>query len=190
MCLKMGPYFGSHPCSISSGSGLSMRYATLVFIFFFVCNFLVSYDKPKRKFCNAVNSILSKGLGVLSEEVLLHIIKVKCLPVLLYGTKACVPTNRSLRSFDFYLVRFIMKIFRSNSKDYIHSILENMAFPLPSELFAVRLSITFTYEIVISIICYWFWPLTNLIMYHVIILFNAFFYLFSINIGWWIKLNI
>ena len=60
--------------------------------------------------------------------------------ILLYGTEACVPSNRSLRSFDFYLVRFIMKIFRSNSKDYIHSILENMAFPLPSELFAVRLS--------------------------------------------------
>ena len=114
----------------------------------------MSYDKPKRKFCNAVNSILSKGLGVLSEEVLLHIIKVKCLPILLYGTEACVPSNRSLRSFDFYLVRFIMKIFRSNSKDYIHSILENMAFPLPSEVFAVRLK-TFT-PVIVSIICYWF----------------------------------
>ena len=144
MCLKMGPYFDSHPCSISSGSGLSIDWVNEIrYLGVYLsegCNFRVSYDKPKRKFCNAVNCILSKGLGVLSEEVLLHIIKVKCLPILLYGTEACVPTNRSLRSFDFYLVRFIMKIFRSNSKDYIHTILESMAFPLPSELFAVRLN--------------------------------------------------
>ena len=100
--------------------------------------------RPKRKFCkfcNSVNSILSKGLGVISEEILLYLLKVKCLPILLYGTESCDLPKRCLCSFDFCLVRFMMKIFRSNNKDYILNVLDNMGFPLPSVLVDIRRAI-------------------------------------------------
>jgi len=49
----------------------------------------------------------------------LHLVKTKCLPILLYALVAC-PTNRTLeRSFEFPVARILMKIFRTRRKDTV-----------------------------------------------------------------------
>ena len=47
------------------------------------------FSAAKRKFCIAINTVYSKIQLYGKEEVVLHIIKSKCLPILLYGTEAC-----------------------------------------------------------------------------------------------------
>jgi len=46
-----------------------------------------------------------------SEEVVLNLIKVKCLPVLLYGTEACPLNLTGMRSFEFALKRVMIKLY-------------------------------------------------------------------------------
>jgi len=66
---------------------------------------------------NAFNCIFGKIGRVASEEVIFALMKTKCLPVLLYGTKAC-PANSAVRhSLQFALNRVLFKIFGALSKD-------------------------------------------------------------------------
>jgi len=53
-------------------------------------------DHAKRSFYLAANAIFGKVGRVASEEVTLHLIKSKCIPVLLYGLEVC-PLNKSHR---------------------------------------------------------------------------------------------
>jgi len=41
-----------------------------------------------------------------SEEVILCLIKTKCLPMLLYGLEICSLTKANQRSLDFAVIRF------------------------------------------------------------------------------------
>jgi len=44
-----------------------------------------SIDEAKRSFYRAANAIFGKMGRLASEEVTLHLLKTKCIPVLLYG---------------------------------------------------------------------------------------------------------
>jgi len=65
------------------------------------------------------NPVFGKIGRPASEEVVLHLIKSKCMPVLLYAVEAC-PVNRSLQgSLEFPFTRILMKIFRTRSKEIV-----------------------------------------------------------------------
>ena len=64
----------------------------------------------KKSFYRSANAIFGKVGRLASEEVTLQLIKSKCIPVLLYGLEAC-PLNKSdLRSLDFVINIFFMKL--------------------------------------------------------------------------------
>ena len=46
-------------------------------------------DHAKRSFYRAVNGIFGRIGRMASEEVILELIKTKCLPILLYGLEVC-----------------------------------------------------------------------------------------------------
>ena len=54
-----------------------------------------------------------------SEDVVLNLIRSKCLPVLLYGVEACPLFERDKQPFDFSLTRISMKSFRTGSADRV-----------------------------------------------------------------------
>ena len=54
--------------------------------------FKCSVSYAKRSFYKAASAIFGKIGRIASEEVTLHLIKSKCLPVLLYGLDVC-PLN-------------------------------------------------------------------------------------------------
>ena len=54
-----------------------------------------------------------------SEEVILELIRSKCIPILIYGLECLAFTKSDLRSLDFAVNRFLMKIFRSNNSEII-----------------------------------------------------------------------
>ena len=74
--------------------------------------FKCSLEAAKRSFYRTANSIFGKIGRCASEETTLQLIQSKCIPALLYGLEAC-PTD--LRSLDFVLDRFFMKLFRTSN---------------------------------------------------------------------------
>ena len=70
--------------------------------------FKCSLEVAKRSFYRAANAIFGKIGRIASEEVTLHIIKSKCLPVLLYGLEACPLNISDLRSQDFVVDSFFL----------------------------------------------------------------------------------
>ena len=54
-----------------------------------------SLDAAKRRFYLSANGICGKVGRIASEEVVLHLITTKCMPILLYGLEA-LRLNKSL----------------------------------------------------------------------------------------------
>jgi len=68
-----------------------------------------SIDKAKRTFYRAANSIFAKIGRLASEEVMVQLLKQKCLPILLYALDVglCNLHKRSMLSLDFTFNRFL-----------------------------------------------------------------------------------
>ena len=49
-----------------------------------------------------------------SEEVVLELIRTKCISILLYGLKVLPLYQYQLRSLDFVIIRLFMKLFRTS----------------------------------------------------------------------------
>ena len=96
-----------------------------------------SLDAAKRGFYRAANSIFGK-IGSIASEVVLQLIKSKCVPVLLYGLEACALNKSQMASLDFVANRFFMKLFNTNSIDTVKACQEFFSFELPSEQLAKR----------------------------------------------------
>ena len=60
----------------------------------------------------AINAIFKKWQGS-TEEVILELVKNKRIPCLLYGLECFALPKSALRSLDFVVVRFLMKLFRT-----------------------------------------------------------------------------
>jgi len=92
----------------------------------------------ERNFYRTSYSIFGKVGRAASEEVVLHLIKTKCLPVLLYGLEVCSLTKAYQHSFDFAVIRFLMKLFCTSNMVIINACLSYFDFRLPSELLLKR----------------------------------------------------
>ena len=124
VCTRIGPrcLVNCCPLMLSDGKMLSwvdnIRYLG-VFIkrsHIFKCLF----ENARRSFYRSFNAMFGRIGRNTSEEVILNLIKFKCLPCLLYGVEAC-PVNRSdLSSFDFVITRVLMKLFRTSSRDIVN----------------------------------------------------------------------
>jgi len=101
-------------------------------------NFKCSLDQAKRSYFRSLNAIFGKVGRFASEEVILQLVTSKCLPILLYGTEACSMRKSDIRSLDFAVLRFLMKLFRTNNSDLIHESLAFFNFKLPSSLIIER----------------------------------------------------
>ena len=81
--------------------------------------FKCSYDNAKRKFYRAFNAIFGKVGRTASEEVIIQLLKTKCLPVLYYGLEAC-PINRDqARSLDHAVHSCFRKIFATADQSVV-----------------------------------------------------------------------
>jgi hypothetical protein len=101
-------------------------------------SFKCSSQHLRHSFNRACNSILSKLLGRASEELILHILRVKCLPILLYGCEVSRYKRADLSAIDFTVVRFGMRIFRSGNRVNVIDWMGQMGLHLPSALIPSR----------------------------------------------------
>jgi len=66
-----------------------------------------SIDNAKQSFYGAANGIFAKISRLASEEVMVQLLKQKCLPILLYALDVCNLDKRSMQSLDFTFNRFL-----------------------------------------------------------------------------------
>ena len=81
--------------------------------------FCISLDNCKRQFYISFNSVYAKIGGVSNEDVIIHLLKTKCLPKLLYGLEAVILSKSQIRSLENVIFCSFMKIFKTNSKEII-----------------------------------------------------------------------
>ena len=122
-CLRIGPRFDFTCANINTLSGQiipwveQFRYLGVFIVQSRV--FKVSTSYAKRSFYRALNSIYGKIGRFASEDVVLHLVNSKCVPILIYGLEACPLNNADKKSLDFALNRFLFKLFKTNNKDVV-----------------------------------------------------------------------
>ena len=89
-------------------------------------------DAAKRGFYCAANSIFGKVGRIASEEVVIHLIKTNCVPILLYGLEAPHINKSQLNSLDFDINHFFMKLFKTSDIKVVEICREQFNFTLPS----------------------------------------------------------
>ena len=123
ICIRFGAQYDKQCANIVSISGTPLQWVSecrYLGVYFKAGRvFNCSFTHAKNSFFRSLNCILSKVFGSASEELILSLIKSKCLPYLLYGTEALSVSNRDKNSLDFTLTRSFMKIFHTVSVDIV-----------------------------------------------------------------------
>jgi len=143
-CLRIGQRHNVScaPLHTSSGELISwvteLRYlgVTIVCSRFFKC----SLSHAKKLFYCSANAIFGEIGQIASEEVVLHLIISKCIPIILYGLEACPLTKSDLQSIDFVINRFFMKLFKTSDMHIVKYCQQCFSFDMPSDLWEKRVS--------------------------------------------------
>jgi len=137
-CMCIGQRYNVKCADILSGDGTpimwvdSIRYLGIVIVRF--CKFDCSLDNAKRYFFRSVNALFSNIGRLASEEVFLHLLNSKYMPVLLYSLEVCPLNKADIWSLDFTVTRCMMKLFRTCNTDIIGDCCMYFKFKLPSEI--------------------------------------------------------
>jgi len=119
--MRIGPRFNVHCSCITTRNGGELSWSdTLRYLGVYITaghKFCCSLKNAKKSFYRAFNSIFSKVGRIAYENVVIELLKAKCLPSLYYGLEAC-PINKSqIKSLDFVLNNAFRKIFLTKSYD-------------------------------------------------------------------------
>jgi len=82
-------------------------------------HFKISTEHSRRSFYRAANAIFGRIARIVTEEVVLHLLVTKCVPILLYKLEACSIRKTDLDSLDFVVNRFFMKLFHTSNIDIV-----------------------------------------------------------------------
>jgi len=88
----------------------------------------------QKKNCDENNTVVATRTVIIiaSEEVVIRLIRTKCVPILLYGLEA-LPLNKSqLASLDFVVNRFFVKLFKTTDMQVVKMCREHFDFVLPN----------------------------------------------------------
>lgn len=131
-CMRIGPHYNVNCANISTRDGRAINWTDNIRYLgvFLVAGkvFSCSYSNAKRCFYRAFNGIFGKVGRVASEDVVLQLVKSKCMPAMLYGLDAS-PVNKSqINSLQFAVTGMLMKIFCTKNKDVIDDCMSFFSF--------------------------------------------------------------
>ena len=133
VCTRIGSQCNKECCSILTADGKCLEWVdNLRYLGIFILrakSFRCCFANAKKSFYRAFNALYGKIARSASEEVVLSLIKFKCLPCLLYGLDACPVNKTEARSLDFPVTRILMKIFHTTSNDVISECQSYFRFP-------------------------------------------------------------
>ena len=119
LCMRFGPRYNAKCHDICTANGDCLSWVNSCrYLGVYLCAssyFKCSFSYAKKSFYRSFNSIFGKIGRIASEEVILHLVNMKCVPALLYGLDACPINISDKRSFDFVFTRVLMKLFKTSS---------------------------------------------------------------------------
>jgi len=137
-CMRIGPRNDYICANITTNQGYNLPWANEIrYLGTYIVKsrqFRCSLDHAKKSFFRSANAIFGKVSRTASEEVTLELLKSKCVPILIYGLECFSLPKSDLKSLDFAVTRFLMKLFRSSNKEVIAECQRFFGFLLPSEL--------------------------------------------------------
>ena len=132
VCIRFGHRFNENCAELTSLHGGSMKWVEscryLGVHLESARSFKCSFDKSKSKFFRAFNALYSKIGRAASEDVVLALLRTKCLPILLYSTEACLILSRDKLSLEFAITRVFMKVFCTSSAAVVAECQRNFNF--------------------------------------------------------------
>ena len=136
-CIRFGPRYDASCANITAHDGSvipwvkSIRYLGIEMKSSRI--FKCVFDSAKKSFYKSFNAIFGKIGRSATADVIMHLLKVKCLPVLLYGLNACPLSITEYKSLDFVIFRTLAKIFETFSQDIINECRTAFNLPLMSD---------------------------------------------------------
>ena len=79
-------------------------------------------DVQRRKFFASVNQVITQGKG-LSEEILMHVLKTQCVPILVYGCEIWSDKVVELNKVNVCLNKSVRRIFNMKQNESVKYIL-------------------------------------------------------------------
>ena len=70
-----------------------------------------NYNLIKKSFYREFNAIYVKVGRLASADVVIKLLKTKCMPILLYGLDACPASPRQLKSLNYVIVSYMVDKF-------------------------------------------------------------------------------
>ena len=122
-CMRIGPRFNVNCSSIVTNDGQQLSWCENIRYLGVYLKAARQYgcvfSQAKRSYYRAFNAVYGKVGSLASEEVIVQLMKTKCLPVLYYALEVC-PLNKSdIKALDYVLFSSFCKIFRTKSKDVV-----------------------------------------------------------------------
>lgn len=132
-CMRIGPHCDANCASIVTRDGLEIAWTDCICYLgvYLVAgkNFKCSFSNGKKSFYRAFNGIFGKIGRIASEEVIIQLVKSKCIPAMLYGLDVC-PINKSqINSLQFAITGTFMKLFRVKNKEEAQEYMCYFGFP-------------------------------------------------------------
>ena len=82
--------------------------------------FKCKFDAAKAKFYRSFNAIMGRAGSSASLEILLSLMRSKCVPALLYGIEACPVNTKETRSLEYPITCAFFKILKTSSSDLVN----------------------------------------------------------------------
>jgi len=124
-CIRIGPRYNARCSDITTDGGHELTWCEEIrYLGIYLTasrEYRCSHSNAKRSFYRAFNAMYGKVGRCASEEVIVDLLKLKCVPVLFYGLESC-PINKSqTRELDFAINSAFSKIFCMKSRGGIDS---------------------------------------------------------------------
>ena len=142
-CVRIGPRYDNFCVNIATCDGRSLAWVKEIrYLGIYIVSsrtFRCSLDYAKRSFYRAANGIFGKIGRIASEDVVIQLLKSKCIPILLYALEVCNLPKRDLQALDFSVNRFFMKLFRTSDMSVVNYCQLMFCVELPSVVIKRRM---------------------------------------------------
>ena len=142
VCMRMGPRYLVQCVNIKTINGNVLDWVSeLRYLGVFLVSsskFKCNYAYAKKSFYRSFNAIFGRVGRRVNEDVVLHLVKAKCLPVLLYGLEVCPVNVSDMRSLEFTVKRIMIKLFCTYDSGIINSCMSFFGLPTVNELVEQR----------------------------------------------------
>ena len=123
-CMRFGPRFDRKCANLITMSGHVLECISvcryLGAFFKSARTFKFSWDNCKVTFYRSFDAVFGRLGCNASCELIVHLLSLKCVPVLLHGLQVCTINNSEIRTPQHPVNNALMKIFSTKSKDVVH----------------------------------------------------------------------